>query len=217
MALMPDESSGHSDNVRRDFCIVCVWKRISKISQASDNQHDNCKKKHRHRETNGSPGWCRSFFDADAYGKKISFFMEPGRFLVAESGVLLTKVCSRKQNEGTTYIGTDCGFNILMRPMAYGAYHEIVNCDRITGETELVDVCGNICETGDLLAEDREMTKSEVGDTLAVLDAGAYGYSMASTYNCRVRPAEILIEKEGKIRLIRRRETLDNLVVNQLY
>lgn len=153
---------------------------------------------------------------ADTYGKKISFFMEPGRFIVAESGVLLTTVCSRKQNAGTTYIGTDCGFNILMRPMAYGAYHEIVNCSKVTGETEVVDVCGNICETGDLLAEGRQMARSEVGDTLAVLDAGAYGFSMASTYNCRVRPAEVLLDKTGEMKLIRQRETLDDVVKNQV-
>jgi diaminopimelate decarboxylase len=154
---------------------------------------------------------------AGKYGKNITFCIEPGRYPVAESGILLTKVCDRKDNQTRTFIGTDCGFNILMRPMVYGSYHEIINCNRIKGETELVDVCGNICESGDLLAEDRNVTVSRVNDTLAILDTGAYGYSMASTYNCRVRPAEVLLEKDGNIRLVRRRETLDDLVSNQVF
>jgi diaminopimelate decarboxylase len=154
---------------------------------------------------------------AGKYGKNITFCIEPGRYPVAESGILLTKVCDRKENPDRTFIGTDCGFNILMRPMAYDSYHEIVNCNRVKGQTELVDVCGNICESGDLLAEDRNVTISRVNDILAVLDAGAYGYSMASNYNCRVRPAEILLKRDGEIRLIRRRETLDDLVTNQVF
>lgn len=150
------------------------------------------------------------------YGKKIRFFMEPGRIIVAESGIILTKVCARKQNPPTTYIGTDCGFNVLMRPMAYGSYHEIINSSSVKGDTETVTICGNICESGDILAENRDLTRTEVNDILVVLDAGAYGYSMASNYNHRLRPAEVLITAQGEIKLIRQRDGLNDLIKNQI-
>ena len=152
-----------------------------------------------------------------AYGKEIKFFVEPGRFLVAESSFLLTRVCARKENLGRTFIGTDCGFNVLMRPVLYGAYHEIVNCNNVKGELETVDICGNICESGDILAEEREMPKIAIGDILAVLDAGAYCSSMASNYNSRLRPAEIIINELGQIELIRKRDTINDIVANQLF
>lgn len=159
----------------------------------------------------------RKFNDfSEEYGRDIDFLIEPGRFLVADAGLVLTSVHAVKNGSVRTFVGTDCGFNILMRPMAYGSYHEIVNCMNVTGEYQFVDICGNICESGDLLAEQRPMTETSVGDVLAVLDAGAYGYSMASNYNCRVRPAEVLLTEQGEFRLIRRRDNLNDLLLNQV-
>ncbi|BBB92083.1 MAG TPA: hypothetical protein PKA28_05585 [Methylomusa anaerophila] len=153
----------------------------------------------------------------DRYRKKITFVVEPGRYICAECGILLTTVHSVKNNPGRTFIGTDGGFNVLIRPMAYGSYHEIINCNNIKGETHRVDICGNICESGDLLARDRRLTETVAGDILAVLDAGAYGYSMSSNYNARLRPAEVLVTSAGKPQLIRKRDSLEDLTRNQIF
>ncbi|MGB3222880.1 MAG: diaminopimelate decarboxylase [Desulforhopalus sp.] len=152
----------------------------------------------------------------EKYGKQLQFIMEPGRYLVAESGILLTTVNDIKENTYRSFIGTDTGFNILLRPTLYQAYHEIVNCRNVTGSTNPFDICGNICESGDLLAENWPMTHTEISDVLAILDVGAYGYSMASNYNSRPRPAEVLLQRNGKITQIRRRDRLGNLIENQL-
>lgn len=152
------------------------------------------------------------------YGKRITAQVEPGRYAVAESGILLITVQSVKQNPGYLFVGTDCGFNVLARPMIYGSYHDIINTKSV-GATELVEtnVCGNICESGDLLCEDRLLPKAEEGDVLAVLDAGAYGFSMSSNYNARLRPAEVLLTQDGELRLIRERDTFEDILRHQIY
>ncbi|HEY9062007.1 MAG TPA: diaminopimelate decarboxylase [Pseudobacteroides sp.] len=152
-----------------------------------------------------------------AYGREVQIKTEPGRYVVAESGVLLGTVYSLKVNYGRRYIGTDIGFNVLMRPVMYDSYHEIVffrNGKLLTGEKRsIATVVGNICETGDVLAKDRLLPDDiQEGDIVAVLDAGAYGYSMCSNYNLRLRPSEVLICEDGSDRLIRKRDTLEDLI-----
>ena len=153
---------------------------------------------------------------AQDYGKRITFRIEPGRFLVAECGVLLGRVHSIKENAGITFVGTDIGFNVLQRPIMYDSHHdiEVYHQDHLVtgGPAKVVTVVGNICESGDKLAHDRELPPICQGDILGVMDAGAYGYSMASNYNHRLRPAEVLIDLEGHPRLIRRRDTLEDLL-----
>lgn len=156
----------------------------------------------------------------DSYGKKIMFKMEPGRYVVAECGVLLGSVYAVKKNYGKTYIGTDLGFNVLARPMMYDSHHDLEVYRnglvlKKTGE-EIATVVGNICETGDIIAKDRHLPMVEEGDIIGVMDAGAYGYSMSSNYNNRLRPAEVLIGFDGGVRLIRRRDTLEDLMWNFL-
>jgi diaminopimelate decarboxylase len=148
-------------------------------------------------------------------GKKITIKIEPGRYIVAESGILLGRVYAVKENSGKTYVGTDIGFNVLARPVMYGAHHDI----EVYGKTPRdatalrpVSVVGNICESGDMIAIDRLLPVLHEGDVLGVLDAGAYGMAMSSNYNCRLRPAEVLITTEGQDVLIRRRDDLDDLL-----
>jgi diaminopimelate decarboxylase len=151
------------------------------------------------------------------YGKEIDFKVEPGRYVVAESSILLGKVFVVKNNYDVKYIGTDLGFNVLVRPVMYDSHHdiEIYRKDNIPSKKEeTVRIVGNICETGDIIAKDRKLPQILEKDILGVLDAGAYGFSMSSNYNNRLRPAEVLIDKEGNSRLIRRRDTLDDLVRN---
>lgn len=138
------------------------------------------------------------------YGRELLIRFEPGRYLVGESGVLLAKVTDIKRNPERTFVGVDAGFNQLIRQAMYGSYQQIVNASRIEGDTEVISVAGNICESGDLFARDREITKFKEGDIAAILDSGAYGYTMSSRYNLRSHPAEVLIEN-GTSRLIRER------------
>ncbi|MCP4745441.1 MAG: diaminopimelate decarboxylase [Desulfobacteraceae bacterium] len=148
------------------------------------------------------------------YGKKISVIVEPGRYIVCECGVLLGSIYSIKENYGNKYIGTDIGFNVLMRPILYNSYHaievykqkKVINSDYMNAS-----VVGNICESGDIIAGNRKIPEVVEGDIIGVNNAGAYGYSMCSNYNNRLRPAEILIDKNKKIRLIRKRDTFENL------
>jgi diaminopimelate decarboxylase len=143
---------------------------------------------------------------------------EPGRYVVAESGVLLGTVHALKENDGVAYAGTDIGFNVLARPMLYNSWHDIVvyrGGQSLEAEPDAlrpVTVVGNICESGDILAKHRLLPPLRQGDHLAVLDAGAYGYAMSSNYNNRLRPAEVLIRQDGCAVLIRRRETLADLM-----
>jgi len=152
------------------------------------------------------------------YGKDIQFKIEPGRYITAESGVLLGTVNAIKKNHSTTYVGTDLGFNVLMRPALYDAYHdiEVYKNGQLSKSEEYVSatIVGNICESGDIIAKDRDLPPIEEGDLLGIMDAGAYGYSMSSNYNCRLRPAEVLIQADGRCKLIRRRDTLDDLLRN---
>ena len=143
-----------------------------------------------------------------SYGKELAMFFEPGRYIVAEAGVLLTRVVDIKRTPFKIFVGVDSGFNHLIRPIMYGAYHKILNASCAEGPKEVVSVAGNICESGDLFAKDRKITKFKEGDILAILDAGAYGFVQSSNFNSRPRPAEVLV-KNGKSRLIRKREKLD--------
>ena len=155
------------------------------------------------------------FAFAKEYGKEVTFKVEPGRYISAESAVLLGTVHAVKENAGHLYCGTDIGFNVLIRPVLYDAYHEIEPWPhRPQAPVKPFTVVGNICESGDILAKDRPLPVMEEGDLVIVHDAGAYCYSMASNYNNRLRPAEILIREDGSVRLIRRRDTLEDLVRN---
>ena len=151
------------------------------------------------------------------YGKEVTIALEPGRFIVAESGILLTTITDLKKTPKYTFAGVDSGFNHLIRPMAYGSYHPILNASNIEDEKEDVLISGYLCESGDLFTrseegpEVRSLSKPEVGNILALLNSGAYGFSMSSNYNSRPRPAEVLITN-GSHRIIRRRETLADLL-----
>ncbi len=137
---------------------------------------------------------------------------EPGRFLVAHAGVLLTRVTAVKDGQERTFAGTDTGMNHLVRPSVYGAYHEVVNLSNPAGAARPYTVTGNICETGDIFAEHRTLPEVREGDVLGLLDAGAYGMAMASTYNLRPLPAEVWVDPAGTARLLRARVTPEALV-----
>ncbi len=143
---------------------------------------------------------------------RMELLLEPGRFLVAQAGALVTEVLYTKQNGAKKFVITDAGMNDLIRPALYGAHHPIVPvaCGPDEGG-EAVDVVGPVCETGDFFARDRELPPVEPGELLAILDAGAYGLSLSSNYNTRRRPAEVMVEGRHA-RLIRRRETVKELL-----
>jgi diaminopimelate decarboxylase len=150
------------------------------------------------------------------YGLGEPFFqVEPGRYLIADASILLTTVNTIKATPFKKFIGVDAGFTTLIRPAMYGSYHPILVANKLVAtEEEKYDVAGPICESGDLLAKDRRLPRVEEGDLLAVLNAGAYGFSMSSQYNARPRAAEVLV-KEGKYKLVREREQLDDLMSGQ--
>ena len=139
-------------------------------------------------------------------GSGLKIILEPGRFLVGNAGVLLTRVLYRKRSGGKEFIITDAGMTDLLRPSHYNAFHRI-DAVNPRGRTTVADVVGPICESGDFLALDRELPAPEPGELLALFTAGAYGMSMASNYNSRPRAAEVLVDG-GSARLVRRRETL---------
>jgi diaminopimelate decarboxylase len=141
---------------------------------------------------------------------ELELLLEPGRFVVAQAGALLARVLYVKKNGPKTFVITDAAMNDLIRPALYQAHHEIVPVRRRGGRKTVVDVVGPVCETGDFLARDREMPAVRQGDLVAVLDAGAYGMSLASNYNSRPRAAEVLVEGRGA-RVIRRRETVEEM------
>ncbi|MBS1544855.1 MAG: diaminopimelate decarboxylase [Bacteroidetes bacterium] len=147
-------------------------------------------------------------------GRKLELWMEPGKFLVSEAGYLLVRTNVVKETPAVTFVGVDSGLNQLVRPMMYDAYHEIVNVSNTGGEKKVYTVVGNVCET-DTFGKDRELHEVHEGDLLVILNAGAYGYSMASNYNSRLRPAEVLIH-EGVARLIRKRDTLEQILLGQI-
>jgi diaminopimelate decarboxylase len=151
-------------------------------------------------------------------GLNLHLLLEPGRAIVGPAGVLITSVLYRKQNDGKRFLVVDAAMNDLIRPALYGAYHEIVlvvQSNDLSATRETVDVVGPVCESGDFFARDREMPRTEEGDLLAILDAGAYGMVLASNYNTRPRPAEVLVSgKSAKI--IRRREKVRELYSAEL-
>ena len=150
------------------------------------------------------------------FNKNITFMVEPGRYIIAESGILLGTVHSIKTNYNKKYIGTDLGFNVFMRPSLYDVIHEIKVFNQ-SQKDETVTVVGNICESGDIMARNRLLPKINKNDIIGIRNAGAYGYSMCSNYNNRLRPAEVLITKNGDDKLIRRRDTLEDLLNNYDY
>ncbi len=147
--------------------------------------------------------------------EEAELWMEPGRFIVAEAGVLLTRVTTVKVTPHKKYVGVDAGFNTLIRPAMYNAYHHIIVANKLNEEPrEIYEVVGPICETGDILAKDRLLPEIREGDIIAVLNAGAYGFSMSSQYNSRPRPAEVLVRGD-QYALIREAETLQDLIQKQ--
>jgi diaminopimelate decarboxylase len=141
---------------------------------------------------------------------KCKIIMEPGRALVAEAGALVTKVLYRKVSHSTPFLIVDAGMNDLIRPSLYAAYHEILPLKETGSELEQVDVVGPVCESGDFLAKARTLPKLKRGDRLAVMTAGAYGFTLSSNYNARPRPAEVLVDG-GRYRIIRERGKIENL------
>ena len=154
--------------------------------------------------------WC------NRYGREIEMVFENGRYYVAEAGHLLVRVNTIKSTPKFKFAGVDSGFNHLIRPTMYGSYHKIVNLSNTEGEKEKIVVAGNLCESGDVFTRNeqesvpRELPKIREGDILSIENAGAYGFSMSSNYNLRLKPAEVLITGKN-IRLIRRRETYEDI------
>lgn len=145
--------------------------------------------------------------------KELELWFEPGRFLVSQAGTLLARVTGLKKNDGELLAGVDTGFHHLLRPRLYGAWHEITNLSNPGGDPAEYRIVGQLCEPDDL-ATARLIPKIREGDLLAFHNAGAYGASMASNYNSRLRPAELLLQA-GEAKLIRRRETLEDLLGSQ--
>jgi diaminopimelate decarboxylase len=150
----------------------------------------------------------RNFFHGELW-------IEPGRFIVGNAGYLLTKVTEVKRKGNKTYVGVDVGMNVLLRPMLYGAYHEIIKCGDGDDEVVTVDIVGPICENTDKIAVNRAMPKIKEGDVLVILNAGAYVYSMSSNYNGRLRPAEVVVYK-NEYAISRFREDFDVLIRGQV-
>ncbi|MDG1191611.1 MAG: diaminopimelate decarboxylase [Flavobacteriaceae bacterium] len=150
----------------------------------------------------------------ETYGKDLELAFEPGKFLVSEAGYFLTKVNAVKQTTSTVFAQVDSGFNHLIRPMLYGSHHEISNISNPKGKERFYTVVGYICET-DTFGSNRKIAEISEGDVLAFKNAGAYCFTMASNYNSRFRPAEVLWY-EGEAHLIRKEENFEDLVQNQI-
>ncbi len=146
----------------------------------------------------------------NSYGRKLEMWFEPGKYLVSEAGLLLVKVNVIKTTPATAFIGVDSGMNHLLRPMMYDAYHEIVNISNPNSIQRVYTVVGYICET-DTFGWDRKIHEVREGDILAIKNAGAYGFSMASNYNSRYKPAEVLVYN-GRANLIRERENMEDIM-----
>lgn len=144
-------------------------------------------------------------------GKNLTLWFEPGRWIAAQAGVLLTRVLYRKRNGAKEFMVVDAAMNDLIRPALYQAWHEIIPLRKNHYGTVVADVVGPICESGDFLARDREVVNALPGDSLAVLNAGAYGFSQASNYNARPRACEVLVDG-STWRVVRRRETMEDLI-----
>jgi diaminopimelate decarboxylase len=150
----------------------------------------------------------------EKHQRKFQCWFEPGKYLVSESGYLITKVNVLKTSNKTEFAGVNSGLNHLIRPMMYDAYHRIANISNPTGEIKTYTVTGNICET-DTFGSDRHLNEVREGDYLAIYNAGAYGFEMSSNYNARYKPAEVLV-LEGKAALIRKRDEFADLLRNQI-
>lgn len=148
-------------------------------------------------------------------GPDMHLLLEPGRAIVGPAGVLVARVVYRKRNNGKQFVIVDAAMNDLIRPSLYNAYHEIVPVVRSgKGQTETMDMVGPVCESGDFFARGREISRVEEGDLVAILDAGAYGMSLASNYNTRPRAAEVLVDGK-RAKLIRKRESVDDLLASE--
>src|SRR5450432_2318853 len=147
-------------------------------------------------------------------GRPLQVWFEPGKFLVSECGFFITRVNVMKETSAATFVSVDSGFNHLIRPMFYDAYHRIENISNPDGDPRRYSVVGNICET-DTFAWDRMINETREGDYLVFHNAGAYGFEMSSNYNSRFKPAEVLV-KDGHARLIRKRDEFDDLLRNQI-
>jgi diaminopimelate decarboxylase len=148
-------------------------------------------------------------------GLPLTLLLEPGRSLVARAGVLLTRVVVVKENQGKRFVVVDAGMTELLRPALYDAHHRIEPVTETGSDSSMADVVGPVCETADFLARGRDLPAVEAGALLAIRDVGAYGFSMASTYNMRPRAAEAMVDG-GTLRLIRRRETFEDLVRSEV-
>ena len=147
-------------------------------------------------------------------GKKLQVWFEPGKYLVSQAGYFVVKANVIKQTPATVFAGVNSGFNHLIRPMMYEAYHHIENISNNSGPERIYTVVGNICET-DTFAWDRKITEIREGDYLVFYNAGAYGFEMSSNFNSRLKPAEVLV-KDGKAQLIRKRDEFNDLLRNQV-
>ncbi len=147
-------------------------------------------------------------------GRHLQVWFEPGKFLVSSAGYFVTQVDVMKETAATTFVGVNSGFNHLIRPMFYEAYHKIENISNPNGESKKYSVVGNICET-DTFAWDRKIAEVREADLLVFYNAGAYGFEMSSNFNSRFKPAEVLV-KDGKAQLIRRRDEFEDLLRNQV-
>lgn len=150
----------------------------------------------------------------EQYGRKLELWIEPGKYIVSEAGDLLVKTTVVKSTPSVNFVGVNSGQNHLIRPMMYDAYHHIVNISNPSGPQKVYTVVGYICET-DTFGADRKLNEVKEGDILAIRNAGAYGYSMSSNYNSRLRPAEVLVIN-GEAKLIRERQTFEDLVRGQV-
>jgi diaminopimelate decarboxylase len=140
-----------------------------------------------------------------------TIILEPGRSIIGNAGILITRVLYTKKTEAKNFVVVDAGMNDLLRPSLYGAYHRILPVVKKKRKNQIVDVVGPICESGDFLAQDRDMPQAASDDLLAVMSAGAYGFSMSSNYNARPRPPEILVHEKG-FSIIRERESVNDLM-----
>jgi len=147
-------------------------------------------------------------------GRKLEVWFEPGKYLVSEAGYLVVKTNVIKQTTATVFVGVNSGFNHLIRPMFYEAYHRIENISNPNGPERIYTVVGNICET-DTFAWDRKINEVREGDYLVFYNAGAYGFEMSSNFNSRFKPAEVLV-KDGKTNLIRKRDQFEDLLRNKV-
>jgi len=152
---------------------------------------------------------------AQTAGHGLHLMIEPGRSIVAEAGTMLTRVVARKRNGDKEFVIVDAGMNDLIRPSLYQAYHEIAPVDPRSRGKIVADIVGPVCETGDFFARDREIPSVEPGELVAIRNAGAYAFVMSSNYNSRPRAAEVLVEQGGTFRVVRRRESYEDLILGE--